>query len=195
MAIVSIIYFSGTGHNHLMAEAVASGAKQVAGAEVNLLRITGDQIKDGRWSNDDYAEKLAKSDAIIFGAPTYMGGAASQFKAFADWTGGVWFKQGWKDKIAGGFSHSGTPSGDKVVTLQYMFALSCQHGMIWVSNGEFPSMYLGKTDGVNRLGGFSGAMGAGGAAQGQPAAIDSGDKLTAELYGKRISEFAAKVTK
>jgi NAD(P)H dehydrogenase (quinone) len=193
MAKVSIIYFSGTGHNQLMAEAVAKGSSSVAGTEVKLLRITGDQIKDGRWSDDAYAAELDSSHAIIFGAPTYMGSPAAQFKAFSDWTGGVWFKQGWKDKVAGGFSHSGTPCGDKTVSIQTMFALACQHGMIWVSNGEMPSQYVGSADGVNRLGGFSGAYGAGGAPQGQPAVIDEGDRLTAERYGARVAKVAAKL--
>jgi NAD(P)H dehydrogenase (quinone) len=193
MTKISIIYFSGTGHTHLMAEGISRGCQTVADCHVKLLRIDGSQIKEGRWSHDAFANELHSSHGIIFGSPTYMGSPAAQFKAFADWTGETWFKQAWKDKIAGGFTHSGTPSGDKDVTMQAMFALACQHGMIWISNGEMPSQVLGKSDGINRLGGFAGALGAGGAQQGQPAVIDSGDKLTAESYGARVAKFAQKI--
>jgi NAD(P)H dehydrogenase (quinone) len=48
MAKIAIVYFSGMGHTHLMAEAVAAGAKKVEGCTVELLRITGEQITDGR---------------------------------------------------------------------------------------------------------------------------------------------------
>jgi NAD(P)H dehydrogenase (quinone) len=193
MTKVAIIYFSGSGHNHLMAEAVAAGAAKVPDTQVDLLRITGSQITEGRWKDDAFVAKLNAADAIIFGAATYMGGPASQFKAFADMSGYLWFTQAWKDKVAGGFTHSGTPSGDKQGTIQYFATLAGQHAMIWVTVGDMPSQYLGKTDGVNRLGGFLGAMGAGGAPQGQPAQIDSGDRLTAELYGKRVAEVAKKL--
>ncbi len=73
MAKIAIVYFSGMGHTHLMAEAVAAGAKKVAGATVELLRITGEQITDGRWKDDAIIEKLNQADAIIFGF-TYIYG-------------------------------------------------------------------------------------------------------------------------
>ncbi len=58
MGTVAIIYFSGSGHTHLMAEAVAEGASQVSGTTVELLRITGEQIKEGRWQDDATIAKL-----------------------------------------------------------------------------------------------------------------------------------------
>jgi NAD(P)H dehydrogenase (quinone) len=70
MSKIAIVYFSGMGHTHLMAEAVAAGAKKVEGSTVELLRITGEQITDGRWQDDATIEKLNRSNAIIFGSPT-----------------------------------------------------------------------------------------------------------------------------
>jgi flavodoxin len=39
MTNIAIIYFSGTGHTHLMAEAMATGAQKSPDAKVQLLRI------------------------------------------------------------------------------------------------------------------------------------------------------------
>jgi len=58
MAGILIIYDSHTGNTEKMAEAVAEGAKSVAGVEVNTKYFAR-------------PEELAQADAIIFGAPTY----------------------------------------------------------------------------------------------------------------------------
>lgn len=187
MSKIAIVYFSGMGHTHLMAEAVAAGAKKVEGSTVELLRITGEQITDGRWKDDAMIEKLNRSDAIVFGSPTYMGGVAGQFKCFIDGAG-VWFEQKWKDKVAGGFTHSSSPSGDKQGTLLYIAIHAAQQSMIWVGPGDLPSHYQGKDDGVNRLGAFMGVMGQSALdMSGKPPEVHPGDALTAEKYGERIA--------
>jgi len=38
---------------------------------------------------------------MAFGSPTYMGGPAAQFKAFADATGDRWAARTWANKVAG----------------------------------------------------------------------------------------------
>src|SRR5271169_1301431 len=124
MATVSVIFFSGSGHTTKLAEAVHKGAASVAGVKTNLIAINGDDIIKGRYANDEVFAKLDASDAIIFGSPTYMGGPAGQFKAFADATGGKWYTAAWRDKIASGFSVSNSPSGDKFSTLQYFHTLA-----------------------------------------------------------------------
>jgi NAD(P)H dehydrogenase (quinone) len=183
MTNIAIVYFSGTGHTHLMAEAIATGAKQVAGNDVELLRITGAQIVDGRWKDEGVLAKLQAADAIVFGSPTYMGGVAAQFKAFIDAASAVWFGQGWKDKIAGGFTHSAGVSGDKQGTLLYLSINATQHSMIWVGTGMMSS-----PDGINRLGSYMGVMGQSHPdMSGAPATIDPGDRLTSERYGERIA--------
>ena len=185
MPIVSVIYFSGTGHTTKLAEAVTTGAASVTGVKTNLIAINGDDIVKGRYQNDEVFDKLDASDAIIFGSPTFMGGPAAQFKAFADTSGVKWFSSAWRDKIAAGFTVSGGPSGDKFSTLQYFFTLAMQHGMIWIGLGEMPA----QANGVNRLSSFSGAMAQAG--QEPPdVAPNAADKLTGELLGKRVAEYA-----
>ncbi len=196
MSNIAIVYFSGSGHTHLMAEAIATGANQVPSTQVELLRIQGEDITNGRWRNDEYMAKLNQADGIIFGSPTYMGGVAAQFKAFLDAASEAWFQQAWKDKIAGGFTHSSSQSGDKQGTLLYMAINAAQHSMIWVNAGDMPSHYLGKDDGVNRLGSFMGVMGYTPMdTNGKPAEIDTGDRLTSINYGKRIAEIVQRFQK
>jgi NAD(P)H dehydrogenase (quinone) len=190
MATVAVVYFSGSGHTHLMAQAIAAGATS-QGVEVELLRITGEQIVEGRWQDAAILERLHQADAIVFGSPTYMGGVAAQFKAFLDAGGSIWFEQGWKDKIAGGFTHSSSLSGDKQGTLIYLSVNAAQHSMIWVGAGDLPSPYFGKDDGINRLGSFLGVMGQSPLnMSGGEAVLEEGDRLTAEKYGQRIAQAA-----
>lgn len=174
-----------------MAESVARGASQVDGVTAELLRITGAQITEGRWNDPATLDTLLRSDAIVFGSPTYMGGVAAQFKAFVDAASSAWFAQQWKDKIAGGFTHSGSPSGDKQGTLLYMAINAAQHGMIWVGAAEMPSQYVGSDEGVNRLGSYLGVMGQSDLnPNGGEAIVHPGDRLTAEKYGQRIATIA-----
>jgi NAD(P)H dehydrogenase (quinone) len=189
MTSVAIVYFSGGGHTHLMAEAMAIGAQQSPDTTVQLLRITGEQIVNGRWKDQATIDALNQADAIVFGSPTYMGGVAGQFKAFIDAAGGIWSEQGWKDKIAGGFTHSAGLSGDKQGTLLYMAINAAQHSMIWVSAGE-----MAQPNGVNRLGSYIGVMGQATLDYSGSKAVelDTGDRLSCELYGKRIAGWAAR---
>ncbi|WP_053058247.1 flavodoxin family protein [Pedobacter sp. BMA] len=131
MSIVSIVYYSGAGHNHKFAEAVQAGAASIRGVTANLISIQESDIISGRYQNTEMIRGLEESDAIVFGSPTYMGGPAAQFKAFADATVGSLSNQKWRDKLAAGFTVSGTPSGDKFSTLQYFHTLAMEHGMIW----------------------------------------------------------------
>jgi len=128
---------------------------------------------------------LDSSDAIIFGSPTYMGSIAAQFKAFADASVGCWVEQKWRDKLAAGFTISGTPSGDKFSTLQYFHTLAMEHGMLWISLGEMPL----QSNGVNRLGSWGGAMAL---ANRKPVDVapNKEDKLTGDILGRRVAAHA-----
>ncbi|HBE16473.1 MAG TPA: flavodoxin family protein [Cyanobacteria bacterium UBA11149] len=190
MSKLAIVYFSASNKTHLMAEAIAEGASQAGEVKVELLRILEDQIVNGVWQNAEILAKLNQANAIVFGSPTYMGGVAGQFKLFIDAASEVWFRQEWKDKIAAGFTHSSCLSGDKQSTLLYLAINAAQHGMIWVNVGDLPSHFMGKNDGVNRLGSFLGVMGQGSVTSGVDGKLelDPGDYLTAFRFGQRIAE-------
>ncbi|EKV02721.1 multimeric flavodoxin WrbA [Leptolyngbya sp. PCC 7375] len=189
MVAIAIVYFSGQGHTHLMAESLAKGV-EATGETAHLLRITGEQIVNGRWQDDAILTTLTAADGIVFGTPTYMGGVAGQFKCFIDAASATWFQQGWKDKVAGGFTHSASPSGDKQGTLLYLAINAAQHGMIWVGNAELPNPETG----VNRLGSFMGSMGQSYLdMSGSPAKVEPSDLESARLYGQRVVTLAQKI--
>ena len=129
-AKIAIVYHSGYGHTASQAKAVAHGASQ-PGVDTMLVAIDGNEVP---W------DALAECDAIIFGAPTYMGGPSAQFKAFQDATSSKVFAAGstWRDKIAAGFTNSASRSGDKLATLQQLAIFAAQHGMHWVGLGLPP---------------------------------------------------------
>jgi len=129
MSKVAIVYHSGYGHTAKLAEAVAEGVVR-GGSEVALLKADDlTNPAEGPW------DELDSADAIIFGAPTYMGSASATFKQFQDATSKVWMLQGWADKLAAGFTNSGSISGDKLNTLQQFSILAAQHGMHWINPG------------------------------------------------------------
>ncbi len=175
MSKIVVVYHSGYGHTQRVAEFVAQGA----GAELIQIDAEGN-ISDSHWASLDAA------DAIIMGSPTYMGMASWQFKKFADATSKRWFTSAWKDKVAGGFTISASPSGDKLSTIQYFITLAMQQGMIWVGQ---PAMNDGT---INRIGSNSGLMAQVGA-QEPAASIPQGDLDTASAYGKRVLTVAAKL--
>ena len=190
MPTVAIVYFSAQGHTHQLAEAVAEGAKGVAGTTAELIRIAGADITEGRWKNPAVFAQLAAADAIVFGTPTYMGGYAAQLKAFIDAASEIWMKLGWKDKLAAAFVHSGGLSGDKLNTLQSLWINAMQHGMVWVGQAE---MVEGAgPDKVNRLSAFSGSMAQTDWGQEQ---VNDGDRKTATILGARVAAAAARWAK
>lgn len=123
---IAIVYHSGYGHTQRQAEAVREGVGLVPGAQALLLSI---EEAPSRW--DD----LAAAEAIIFGAPTYVGSVSAAFKGFQEASSHLVMTQGlkWKDKIAAGFTNSGSRSGDKLATLIQLALFAAQHGMHWVN--------------------------------------------------------------
>ena len=130
MSKIIIVYHSGYGHTKKLAEAVLAGTLDGA-ADARMIAVG--ELDDAAWAELDAA------DAIIFGAPTYMGGPSADFKKFADASSKPWFAQKWKDKVAAGFTNSGSMNGDKFSTIQYFITLAMQHGMIWAGMGMMPA--------------------------------------------------------
>jgi NAD(P)H dehydrogenase (quinone) len=184
MPKIVIVYHSGYGHTKKVAEAVLAGT-QGAGAEAKLMPV-GD-LDDAGWVELDAA------DAIIFGAPTYMGGPSADFKKFADASSKPWFAQKWKDKVAAGFTNSATMNGDKFNTITYLVTLAMQHGMIWAGTGMMPSNTKAATrNDLNFVGGFTGLLAQSPADASPEEAPPPGDLETAKAFGARIATVTAR---
>lgn len=180
--VISLAYHSGYGHTAVLAEAVRDGAVD-AGAQVHLIKV--DEITEEQWT------LLDGSDAIVFGSPTYMGTASGAFHAFAEATSARWATQAWQDKLAAGFTNSGSKSGDKLHTLQFFQILAAQLGMHWVNLGLLPgwNSSTGSEHDLNRLGVFLGAAAQTNVDEG-PEAVHKADIATAEHLGRRVAETA-----
>src|SRR5262252_8625472 len=101
MPKILVLYYSAYGHVETMAEAVAEGARQVAGAEVTIKRVPElvpeEVARKSAMKLEQKApiatpQELADYDAIIFGTPTRFGNMAAQMRNFLDQTGSHWMK-------------------------------------------------------------------------------------------------------
>lgn len=180
---IAVVYHSGYGHTKVQAEAVARGAAGVPGAEAILISVEEATAR---------AAELDAANAIIFGAPTYMGSLSGPFKTFMDGTSKAWMAQTWKNKLAAGFTNSASQSGDKLNSLIQLAIFAAQHGMIWVSLGLLPgnNTSKGSPEDLNRLGGFLGAMAQSNGDEGPDKGPSRSDLATAEHLGRRVAERA-----
>lgn len=187
MKKVAVVYFSETGTTHNLALAVMKGCDSIANVKAVHHRISGDDIDKGRFRNERCLQLVDDSDALVLGSPTYMGGPAAQFKAFADATSDRWDSQRWADKLAAGFTVGSNPNGDQLATIQYFSILAAQHGMLWV--------------GLDIAGGFDehgrNALGAqlGLTTHCRSPEPSSGDIETAEYLGSRIARTTKRLSR
>lgn len=175
MLKVAVVYYSGYGHTKVIAE---NFAQEI---QADLIEVDSQgNITEQEW------QTLDQSDAIVFGAPTYMASTPWQFKKFADDSSKRWFTRAWQDKIFAGFTNSGSMNGDKQMTLIQMQALASQHGGIWVSLGILPSNTKAATSNdINYMGSFAGAM-VQSPADASTNEIPQGGLDTVRAYAKRI---------
>lgn len=183
MSKVAVVYYSGYGHTRVVAETFAQ--------EIQAQLIEIDQqgeIDEQAW------QQLEDADAIVFGAPTYMGSMPWQFKKFADQSSKIWFSRAWQDKIFAGFTNSASLNGDKQVTLINFQTLASQHGGIWVSLGLAPSnTKAAQRSDINNLGGSVGLL-VQSPADASIEEIASGDLETAKAYARRVKLITDKFT-
>ena len=182
MTNIAIVYHSGYGHTQAVAEAVAAGARGVAGAQVKLIPVAEAEAREA---------DLDAADAIIFGSPTYMGGVSADFAKFKDWTSKKWMARAWQDKLAAGFTVSASWGGDKQNTIYQLVTLAQQHGMIWVGLGLAPGYNhsKGSPEDLNRTGASLGLMAQAHADQGNDG-IGESEFRTAQALGKRVAQAA-----
>ncbi|WP_433161402.1 flavodoxin family protein [Kribbella sp. CA-247076] len=181
-ARIAIAFHSGFGHTGKQAEAVAAGAASVPGAVAELVPL--DELTEDVW------ERLAAADAIVFGAPTYMGSPSSVFKRFAEESVRAWVDNlAWRDKIAAGFTNSKAMSGDKLNSLVDLAVFAAQHGMIWVGLDIYPGWAesTASIEDLNRLGSWLGAMAQSDADLSAEKAPPATDLRTAHALGVRVA--------
>jgi len=160
---VLVTYHSLSGHTERMAEAVASGAKELPGTQVLLKRV-----------GEVTAEDLFSSDAVVVGSPVYWSNMSGEVKSFFDdwqFKFGVFPEFKMKNKVGAAFATGGQVSGGKEVTMLSILAAMLGNQMIVVSGG--------------------GAFGASATTEGDSPGIDKGELADARLLGMRVAEISA----
>ena len=139
MTKVLVLYHSTYGHIERMAEAIAEGARSVDGVTVAIKRVPElvpeELARKSGYKLDQAApiakpEELADYDAVIVGAGTRYGTAASQMRNFLDQTGGIWMKGALVGKVGSAFTSTATQHGGQETTLIGLIQTLLHHGML-----------------------------------------------------------------
>jgi NAD(P)H dehydrogenase (quinone) len=149
MVKVSVVFHSIYGHIYKMAEAVAEGAREVEGAEVEIYQVPETLPyevleKMGAIETKNlfahipvltrsmYEDVLAGADAIIFGAPTRYGNMTAQMRTVFDGLGGLWARNAFVGKVGSAFTSSQTQHGGQESTLLTTYVTLFHLGMVIV---------------------------------------------------------------
>ncbi|MFN3619036.1 NAD(P)H:quinone oxidoreductase [Sphingorhabdus sp.] len=173
MTKVLVLYYSSYGHIEAMAEAVAEGARSVAGTTVDIKRVpelvpdevaAAAHIKVNQAAPIASPDELANYDAIIFGTPTRFGNMAAQMRNFLDQTGGLWFANALVGKVGSVFCSTASQHGGQETTITSFHTTLLHHGMVIVGlpytfkgNSEMGEISGGTPYGATTLAGNDGS--------------------------------------
>ncbi len=200
---IYVVFYSTYGHVFQMAEAVAEGARSVAGADVKLFQVAETLPSDviekmgatearKTFSHIPVIQphQLAEADAIVFGTPTRFGNMCAQMRALLDATGGLWKNGSLIGKLGSVFTSTGTQHGGQETTITSFHTTLFHHGMIIVG---VPYSCSGLTNMDEITGGTpygaSTLAGADGSRQPSQNELD-----IAKFQGKHVAEITKKLT-
>ena len=201
---VLVVFYSTYGHIYKMAEAVAEGAKAVAGAEVEIRRVPEtlppDVLEKMGAVEAQKAlshvpvctvEELAQADAVVFGTPTRFGNMCGQMRQFLDATGSLWAEGALVGKVGSVFASSATQHGGQESTILTFHVSLLHHGFVVVG---LPYAFQGQMR-VDEITGGS-PYGASTIAGGDGSRMPSDNELEAARFqGRHVAEIADKLVK
>jgi NAD(P)H dehydrogenase (quinone) len=142
---IKVIFYSMYGHTYRLAEAIAEGAREFQGSEVEILQVpelvpveilekSGAKKARDVFSHISYAKPIdmVSADAIIFGTPTRFGNMCAQMRNFLDQTGGLWAQNAFVGKVGSTFTSTSTQHGGQETTLITFYITLLHLGMIVV---------------------------------------------------------------
>jgi NAD(P)H dehydrogenase (quinone) len=201
---VLVLYYSTYGHIDKMAQAVAEGARAVAGTEVVLRRVPEtlpDEVLEQMGAVDAQAafadvpyatvDELAEADAIVFGTPTRFGNMAGQMRQFLDGTGQLWASGALVGKVGSVFTSTGTQHGGQESTILTFHVTLLHHGMVVVG---LPYAFQGQMRNDEITGGspYGASTIAGTSGERTPT---ENELEGARFQGKHVASIAAKLAK
>ncbi|KIE59432.1 NAD(P)H-quinone oxidoreductase [Methylacidiphilum kamchatkense Kam1] len=201
---IYVVFYSMYGHIYKMAEAVAQGARSVAGAHVELRRVPetlpeavlhkmGAIEPQKTFAHVPICsiEELGEADAIIFGTPTRFGNMCGQMRQFLDAAGKLWLSGKLIGKVGSVFCSSNTQHGGQETTLLTFMITLLHLGMVIVG---LPYSFTGQmaVDEITGCSPYGASTIAGGAGERMPSEIELAG---ARFQGKHVASIAAKLSK
>lgn len=199
---ILVLFYSTYGHIKRMAEAAAEGAREVAGANVELKRVPETLSEDvlkkmgaldaqKSFANIPVAtvDDLPTADGIIFATPTRFGNMTGQMRQFLDATGKLWANGSLIGKVGSVITASATQHGGQESTLLTFHPTLLHHGMVIVG---LPYSFEGQSR-IDEITGCS-PYGASTIAGGKGERMPSENELAgARFQGRYVAQIAAKL--
>ena len=198
MTKVLVLYYSSYGHIEQMAYAVAEGAREVAGVEVDVKRVPElvpeEVARQSHFKLDQPApiakvDDLPEYDAVIFGVPTRFGNMAAQMRNFLDQTGGLWMKGSLIGKVGSVFASSATQHGGNETTIITTIPTLLHLGFVVVGLPYSCQAQMG-LDEIKGGSPYGATTIAGGQGERQPSEQEKG---MARFQGRHVAEIAKKL--
>ena len=199
-----VVYYSMYGHVHQMAQAIAEGAKEVSGAQVEMRRVPEtlpDEVLSKMGALEAQkpfsgvpicsVEELPSADAILFGTPTRFGNMCGQMRQFLDATGQLWAKGALVGKVGSVFASSATQHGGQESTILSFHTTLLHHGMVVVG---LPYAFQGqmRIDEITGGSPYGSSTIAGGKGERMPS---ENELAAARFQGKHVADIATKLAK
>lgn len=161
---ILVVFYSMYGHIKQMAEAVAEGAKEVEGVDVDIKRVPETlpvEVLEKMGAIEAQkafesipivsTDDLKAADGIVFGTPTRFGNMTGQMRQFMDSTGQLWAAGDLVGKVGGVFTSSATQHGGQETTITSFHTTLLHHGMVIAG---LPYSFQGQT-GIDEIKGCS----------------------------------------
>jgi len=138
MTEILVLYYSAHGSVRDMAQLVARGVNQVAGASARLrtvppvaprTQVAEPPVPDEGAPYVELAD-LEQCAGLVLGSPTRFGNMAAPLKYFLDTTGALWAKGALANKPAAVFTSTASLHGGQETTLTSMMLPLLHHGML-----------------------------------------------------------------
>jgi NAD(P)H dehydrogenase (quinone) len=195
MTEILVLYYSVGGSVRDMAQLVARGVNQVAGASARVrtvppvaprTQVAEPPVPDEGAPYVELAD-LEQCAGLALGSPTRFGNMAAPLKYFVDTTGALWAKGTLAGKPAAVFTSTASLHGGQETTLTSMMLPLLHHGMLIVGLPYTLPEVTNTTAGGTPYGASHWA----GAADDKPLTDD--ERTLCIALGKRLAETAVKL--
>ena len=195
MKEILVLYYSRYGSVRQMAQFVARGVEQVAGASARVRTVpevsaVSEAVAPGvPDAGAPYVElkDLEECAALALGSPTRFGNMAASLKYFLDSTSALWLRGALSGKPAAVFTSTSSLHGGQETTLLSMALPLLHHGMIIVGLPYTETELLSTTTGGTPYG----ASHVAGAASDR--AVSAEEKKLCTALGRRLETIAVKL--